>query len=29
VWEVEIVDDAGKLCTLTRVTIAVREPRGG
>jgi 1,4-dihydroxy-2-naphthoyl-CoA hydrolase len=26
VWEVEITDDAGRLCTLTRMTIAVREP---
>jgi 1,4-dihydroxy-2-naphthoyl-CoA hydrolase len=25
VWEVEITDDAGRLCVLTRVTIAVRE----
>jgi uncharacterized protein (TIGR00369 family) len=29
VWEVEIVDDAGKLCALTRVTVAVRQPEGG
>jgi 1,4-dihydroxy-2-naphthoyl-CoA hydrolase len=26
VWEVEITDDRGRLCVLTRVTIAVREP---
>lgn len=25
VWEVEISDDAGRLCVLTRMTIAVRE----
>ncbi|MGH2869462.1 MAG: PaaI family thioesterase [Solirubrobacteraceae bacterium] len=25
VWEVEITDEAGKLCVLTRVTVAVRE----
>ena len=25
VWEVEIADDQGRLCTLTRMTIAVRE----
>jgi 1,4-dihydroxy-2-naphthoyl-CoA hydrolase len=25
VWEVEITDDAGKLCVLTRMTVAVRE----
>jgi uncharacterized protein (TIGR00369 family) len=25
VWEVEITDDAGKLCVLTRVTVAVRD----
>lgn len=24
VWEVEITDDAGRLCALTRVTVAVR-----
>ena len=29
VWEVEITDDAGQLCALTRVTIAVRRPRAG
>jgi 1,4-dihydroxy-2-naphthoyl-CoA hydrolase len=29
VWEVEISDDQGRLCVLTRMTIAVREPRGG
>jgi uncharacterized protein (TIGR00369 family) len=26
VWEVEIFDAQGRLCTLTRMTIAVREP---
>ena len=26
VWEVEIFDGEGRLCTLTRMTIAVREP---
>jgi uncharacterized protein (TIGR00369 family) len=25
VWEVEITDDAGRLCTLTRMTVAVRD----
>ncbi len=25
VWEVEISDDAGKLCALSRVTVAVRD----
>jgi uncharacterized protein (TIGR00369 family) len=25
VWEVEITDDSGRLCVLTRMTIAVRE----
>lgn len=25
VWEVEMVDDAGHLCSISRVTIAVRE----
>ena len=25
VWEVELQDDAGRLCALTRVTIAVRD----
>jgi len=29
VWEVEFTDDAGHLCVLTRMTIAVREPRQG
>jgi 1,4-dihydroxy-2-naphthoyl-CoA hydrolase len=28
VWEVEMSDDQGRLCVLTRMTIAVREPRG-
>jgi 1,4-dihydroxy-2-naphthoyl-CoA hydrolase len=27
VWEVEMTDDQGRLCVLTRMTIAVREPR--
>jgi 1,4-dihydroxy-2-naphthoyl-CoA hydrolase len=27
VWEVEIADDAGHLCVLTRVTVAVRDAR--
>jgi len=26
VWEVEFSDDQGRLCALTRMTIAVREP---
>jgi uncharacterized protein (TIGR00369 family) len=26
VWEVEMIDDAQRLCVLTRMTIAVREP---
>jgi 1,4-dihydroxy-2-naphthoyl-CoA hydrolase len=26
-WEVEISDDAGRVCALVRLTIAVREPR--
>ena len=26
VWEVEMSDDKGRLCVLTRMTIAVREP---
>jgi 1,4-dihydroxy-2-naphthoyl-CoA hydrolase len=29
VWEVEIADDAGRVCVLTRVTIAVREAPPG
>ncbi len=28
-WDVEIRDDADKLCAVTRMTIAVRPPRGG
>jgi 1,4-dihydroxy-2-naphthoyl-CoA hydrolase len=28
VWEVEITDDAGRLCALVRMTIAVREAPG-
>jgi uncharacterized protein (TIGR00369 family) len=27
VWEVEIFDDAGRLCVLTRMTVAVRPSR--
>jgi 1,4-dihydroxy-2-naphthoyl-CoA hydrolase len=27
VWEVEMTDDEGRLCVLTRMTIAVRDPR--
>jgi 1,4-dihydroxy-2-naphthoyl-CoA hydrolase len=27
VWEVEITDDAGRLCVLTRMTVAVRDRR--
>jgi uncharacterized protein (TIGR00369 family) len=27
VWEVDFTDDDGRLCALTRMTIAVREPR--
>jgi 1,4-dihydroxy-2-naphthoyl-CoA hydrolase len=26
VWEVEMSDDAGRLCVLSRMTVAVREP---
>jgi uncharacterized protein (TIGR00369 family) len=29
VWEVEMFDDAGRLCVLTRMTIAVRDARPG
>ena len=29
VWEVEIRDDEGRLCVLTRMTIAVRPAAGG
>ena len=29
VWEVQITDDAGHLCVLTRMTIAVRDAPGG
>jgi uncharacterized protein (TIGR00369 family) len=28
VWEIECTNDDGKLCALTRVTVAVREARG-
>jgi uncharacterized protein (TIGR00369 family) len=27
VWDVRITDDEGRLCAVTRMTIAVREPR--
>jgi 1,4-dihydroxy-2-naphthoyl-CoA hydrolase len=27
VWDVEITDDAGRLCAVSRMTIAVRAPR--
>jgi uncharacterized protein (TIGR00369 family) len=27
IWDVEISDDAGRTCALSRMTIAVREPR--
>jgi uncharacterized protein (TIGR00369 family) len=29
VWEVELVDDQGRLCVLSRVTIAVRDAPAG
>jgi uncharacterized protein (TIGR00369 family) len=29
IWDVEITDDAGKLCALSRVTIAVRPATAG
>jgi uncharacterized protein (TIGR00369 family) len=29
VWDVEFTDDAGRLCALTRMTIAVRAVEGG
>ena len=29
IWEVEITDDDGRLCALTRVTMAVRPAPGG
>ena len=28
IWDVEITDDEGRLCALSRMTIAVREMRG-
>jgi 1,4-dihydroxy-2-naphthoyl-CoA hydrolase len=28
VWDVRFTDDAGRLCAVTRMTIAVRPPRG-
>jgi 1,4-dihydroxy-2-naphthoyl-CoA hydrolase len=28
VWDVDISDDAGRLCALVRMTVAVREPSG-
>jgi 1,4-dihydroxy-2-naphthoyl-CoA hydrolase len=27
VWDVEVTDDEGRLCALTRMTVAVRQPR--
>jgi 1,4-dihydroxy-2-naphthoyl-CoA hydrolase len=27
IWEVDITDDAGRLCALVRMTVAVRQPR--
>jgi uncharacterized protein (TIGR00369 family) len=29
VWEVEIADEAGRVCVTGRMTVAVREPEGG
>jgi uncharacterized protein (TIGR00369 family) len=29
VWEVDVTDDAGRLCALVRMTVAVREIPGG
>jgi uncharacterized protein (TIGR00369 family) len=29
IWDVEFTDDAGHLCAVSRMTIAVRAPRGG
>ena len=29
IWDVELTNDAGALCAVSRVTIAVRPPRGG
>jgi uncharacterized protein (TIGR00369 family) len=29
VWEVELSNDAGRLCALTRVTVAIRDARPG
>ena len=29
VWDVTFTDDAGRTCAVTRMTIAVRPPRGG
>ena len=29
IWDVEITDDAGRLCAMVRMTIAVRPPPGG
>jgi uncharacterized protein (TIGR00369 family) len=28
-WEVDLLDDAERLCAASRVTIAVRRPSGG
>lgn len=29
IWEVDLLDDAGRLCAASRVTIAVRRPAAG
>lgn len=29
IWDVEITDDAGRLCSLVRMTVAVRDAPGG
>ena len=29
VWEVDFLDDLGRVCALSRVTVAVRDPAGG
>ena len=29
VWEVDFLDDQGRLCALSRITVAVRDPGGG
>jgi uncharacterized protein (TIGR00369 family) len=28
IWDVELTDDQGRLCAVSRMTIAVRPPRG-